>query len=227
MESYPETLLKSVAVIADLAVRHTGAQGYALYGPQPDLAEPAIAWGSLASASRGDYRLRADDRPAGTLVFVFAADSDLARHREALGRIVKLVESLLGLFHNRKAQLRIATRISALEADLAVAKVLERANGLLNAEPGTDLIEALDRHLQKVLASCEFQQELESRLGNLERRMAERGSTVRAKSLLQSRLGLSEQQAYGYLRVASRRRRKKMGEIALDILAGREPLAKI
>ena len=49
-------------------------------------------------------------------------------------------------------------------------------------------------------------------------RVAERDRMQRAKMLLQSRTGMSEQQAYVHLRAMSRRNRKRMGDLAREII---------
>ncbi len=59
---------------------------------------------------------------------------------------------------------------------------------------------------------------LQERLRDLENRAAERDLTTRAKIALQQKFGLTEERAYMQLRTISRQRRKRIHEIAQEIL---------
>ena len=118
-------------------------------------------------------------------------------------------------------QLRWAARISEIETELASEKISSRIGGILEeTSPLTpDTINSVEAHVARVLASCEFSRSLQDRLTQMETQLVERDRTTKAKRHLQERHGLTEEEAYQRLRVLSRRKRLKMSEIALDVIA--------
>jgi ANTAR domain len=118
---------------------------------------------------------------------------------------------------------QVAARISELEADLVDEKIADRVSGLLNADNlNGDAIEVIERHVEKVVGARQFGQILEDLQRELEDRIAERSLTAQAKTVLQVEHGMSEQQAYLHLRIASRRSRKRIGDVAQQIIKSRE-----
>ena len=75
-------------------------------------------------------------------------------------------------------------------------------------------IEAIAHHVESVLRTSE----LENALFQLERdvaeQLAERRLTSRAKAVLQSRYGISEEQAHVHLRIVSRTNRMRLRDVA-------------
>jgi ANTAR domain len=152
------------------------------------------------------------------LVLAFANGS---AKTTSLKPLLPLVRVLLRLLNTRAMQLRWAARISEIETELASEKISSRIDGILEetSSLAPDTIKAVETHVAKVLASCEFSRSLQDRLNQMETQLVERDRTTRAKTYLQKRHGLTEAEAYQQLRALSRRKRLKMSEIALDVIS--------
>jgi len=163
---------------------------------------------------------------SAVLILVFQSESEKHSAKPVLRKIVPLFETLARFVNTSTRQVKLATKISELEAGIATEKILDRARGLLKEHPELNeaTIERVDRHVAKVLESLQFSQVLEARLRELEDLAAERDLTARAKAVLQEKLGLSEEAAYLHIRTISRKQRKRISEIAQEILKN-EPLA--
>jgi response regulator NasT len=70
-----------------------------------------------------------------------------------------------------------------------------------------------------VLEGRQFGSALQQLLPDLEDQLATRRAVIRAKALLESRHGMSEEQAYFHLRVKSRSTRRRLLEVAQELLA--------
>lgn len=164
--------------------------------------------------------LYADGLISAVLILVFADETEKQAASPVLKRIVPLFESLARFVNEQGRQVRLASKITELEASIAAEKILDRAKGLLREHPHLNehTIELVDRHVAKVLASNQFGQVLQDRLRELEGLVAERNITSRAKTVLQQQLGFTEEKAYLHLRTLSRQRRKRISEIARDIV---------
>ncbi len=98
---------------------------------------------------------------------------------------------------------------------MADAKIADRASGLLQeGAPSREPSEAIARHVESVLRTSD----LENALFQLERdvaeQLAERRLTARAKAVLQSRYGISEEQAHVHPRIVSRTNRMRLRDVA-------------
>lgn len=164
--------------------------------------------------------LYSDGLISAVLILVFASEKDRDAAKPILRRIVPLFESLAKFVSEQSRQVKLASKISELESGIAAEKILDRAKGLLREHPDLNegTIELVDRHVAKVLASSQFSQSLQDRLRELEGLVAERDITSRAKVVLQEQLGYTEEKAYLHLRTISRQRRKRISEIAREIV---------
>lgn len=167
--------------------------------------------------------LYADGLISAVLILVFADEHRKLAAQPVLKRIVPLFESLARFVSEQTRQVKLASKITELETSIAAEKILDRAKGLLREHPQLNehTIELVDRHVAKVLASNQFGQVLQDRLRELEALAAERDITSRAKTVLQEQLGFTEEKAYLHLRTLSRQRRKRISEIAREIVEGK------
>lgn len=233
-EPFNEGAGEFIALLGQLA----NAQGCALYearhGTQklvrcaiaglkpPDLEE--LAYGDLDYLKLrkpwATLPLHSDGLISAVLILVFDSEPEKQAAKPALKRIAPLFESLARFVGEQSRQVKLASKISELETEIAAEKILDRAKGLLREHPYLTeaTIELIDRHAAKVLAPSTFSQVLQDRLRELETLAAERDVTAQAKQVLQKKLGLSEEKAYLHLRTLSRQQRRRIAEIAREIV---------
>jgi len=226
-------LLKSLHPLALLAAREAGAEGFAIH--RIDAAtghrEVKLAWGALVPEAMQDglmvtsFPLRAGDEITGVLAFVFRGSAIPPRAPSVLERIAGAIEEVWRLSLVSETYARNAARIGELEAALADSKIADRASGLLaaGAQP-RGAIEIIAHHVESVLRPGQLGLVLGQLLDEIEQEIAERDLTNRAKAVLQSRHGMSEDQAHVHLRLISRKSRKRLRDVARDLLE--EPVAQ-
>jgi hypothetical protein len=223
-----------VSLLAQLASASGSALYEPLYGSQT-LSRRAIA-GSyppdlehLEYADLDHLKLRlpwatlplySDGLISSVLILVFPSEKAKLEAKDVLRRIAPLFENLAKFVSTQARQVKLASRISELETAIAAEKILERARGVLREHPqlNDSTIDLVDRHISNVLASSAFNHVLEERLRELQTRSLERDYLTRAKQRLQHKLGLGEEKAYLHIRAVSRQRRKKMADIAREIV---------
>jgi AmiR/NasT family two-component response regulator len=79
-------------------------------------------------------------------------------------------------------------------------------------------VDAIARHVEGVLRPASTGRVLEQLTKDLEEEVEERRLTNRAKAILQSVHGMSEEQAHMHLRQTSRKTRKKLKDVAVDLI---------
>jgi hypothetical protein len=219
-------LLRSLQPLAQIALADTGADGYAIYRVDPvtELRELKCAWGA-AIPELGDpgftvdsFPLRVGEATSGILTFVFRG-AIAPTTRAVLERVAGAIEGIWRLALVPEAYARNAARIGQLEVELADSKIADRAGGMLvkGAAP-RDAIDTIVRHVESVLRPGQLGTVLGQIAQEIEREIAERELTSRAKALLQRRYGMSEDQAHVHLRLVSRKSRKRLRDVARDFL---------
>jgi AmiR/NasT family two-component response regulator len=137
----------------------------------------------------------------------------------ALERFNEMQETIRRRQRAMRSYAEQAARIAEVEAELIDAKIGARVSGLMSVDAGNgDVIGAIESHVQGVLRASQFGTMLEKRLMELEEEIAERKLTSRAKAVLQSAHGMSEEQAHLHLRTISRRSRRPLKEIAREVI---------
>jgi len=120
---------------------------------------------------------------------------------------------------------RNAARVGELETALADSKIADRARGMLaDGVPLPDAIDTIVGHVESVLRPSQLRTALGQLTQEIEQEIAERELASRAKAVLQSRYGMSEDQAHLHLRLVSRKSRKRLCDVARDVLE--EPLVQ-
>jgi hypothetical protein len=228
-----QELPRSLQPLALLALKEAGADGYAIYqvDPKTQARELKFSWGvPVPESSEGGFTvdsfpLRAADAVTGILVFVFRGSAITPAARAVLERIAGAIEEVWRLSLAPAAYARTAARIGELETELADSKIADRARGLLaNAAAPQDAIDTIVRHVESVLRPGHLSTVLGQLTQEIEHEIAERELASRAKAVLQSRYGMSEDQAHVHLRLVSRKSRKRLRDVARDVL--REPMVQ-
>jgi hypothetical protein len=165
------------------------------------------------------YQLHAEGDLAGLLAFAFRRNAVSEEEVAILNRMAAAIETLQAV---PLTTARLATRIGRLDAELAGIKIAERTRGLMaNGSAASDAVEDVVRHVESVLEGRQFGAVLEQLLPDMEQRVQERKAVARAKELLQGFQGMSEEQAYMYLRYRSRTTRRRLGDVAQEIIRAR------
>jgi ANTAR domain len=139
-----------------------------------------------------------------------------------LERIAKAIEDVWRLSLLPAHYARSAARIAELETELADSKIADRAGGLLtNRAPLQESIDTIVRHVESVLRPSQLRTALGQFTQEIEQEIAERELAGRAKAVLQSRYGMSEDEAHLHLRLVSRKSRKRLRDVAREVLDDR------
>jgi hypothetical protein len=228
------TLPRSLQPLAQIALQEAGAEGYAIYqvDPKTDARQLRLAAGapvpesSAAVPQPGDagftltsFPLHAGEEVTGVLTFVFRGAAVVPRAQSVLERIASAIEEVWRLSLVSQTYARDAARIGELEVELADSKIADRASGLLAAgPPPRDAIDTIVRHVESVLRPGQLRTVLGQLMEDIQQEIAERDLANRAKALLQRRYGMSEDQAHVHLRLVSRKSRKRLRDVARDVL---------
>lgn len=228
--------MRSLEPLTMIAAREAGADGCAIH--QFDAAgqrQETFSWGAqppeggATGFTVASFPLRADEASSGVLTFVFRGAVIPPRAQSLLERIAAVIEEVWRLTEVPAMYARSAARIGELETALADSKIADRARGLL-AHPvdpnaiNNDAIDTIVRHVESVLRPSQLRTALGQFTKEIEQEIAERELAARAKAVLQSRYGMSEDQAHVHLRLVSRQSRKRLRDVARDVLA--EPLVQ-
>jgi hypothetical protein len=202
--------------------------------PSTGRRETIYAWGVLppdsgeAGLSVASFPLHSADQVTGILTFVFQGAAIPSRAQALLDRVAEVIEEVWRLALLPGAYAREAARIGELETALADSKIADRACGLLanDAASGSAARESVDtiiRHAESVLRPAQLQNVLSQVTREIEQEIAERELASRAKAVLQSRYGMSEDEAHVHLRLVSRKSRKKLREVAQELIENPAP----
>jgi hypothetical protein len=218
---------RSLYPLALLAAREAGASGFAIYQCDPASGQRDVQFGwGVPVPEAGEsgltvtsFPLRTGDDVTGVLAFVFREVSLSRQARARLDQVAGTIEEVWRLSLVPAVYARSAARIGELETELADSKIADRARGLLasGALP-SDAIDTIVRHVESVLRPGQLGTVLAQLSQEIEQEIAERELANRAKAVLQSRYGMSEDQAHVHLRLVSRKSRKRLRDVARDLL---------
>jgi len=219
----------------EFAMRASEADGYALHALDMAYGNLVLRYrGGIAalhptqlSLTRGpvchegitysSYPLLVDEAACGLLTFIFCADGVCKEKLVILDRLSPVIEAVFRLPH---LTTRLVSKINSLELELTHLKINERTFGLLaNGVPTDNTVETVVRHVENVLRRRPAVMLLERLLYDLEDRLAEKKLVVKAKHLLQCRDRISEEEAYLRLIHRSRASRKRLREVAGELIA--------
>lgn len=221
-------MLESLGALGQLAKKEARAAGYGLYRLEGERGSPKHLQGCGARIGDAEVWFPLPVLGAKTLMlaFVFRGNMispDAARILELMAGVA---ESVLGrsLLTVRYAQL--AARVAESEAQLVYAKIRDRARGLIERDvTNGSATEVVARFADTVLRQGETETMLERLATGREREVEERNFAAEAKAVLESVYGMSEEQAHQHLRAASRRSRRPLREVALELIGNRRSFA--
>ena len=211
----------SLSALAHVAMRAAGADGYAFFQRTTDnlglVREDAIG-GSITEDVLTDplvvtYTLGQD----GILAFIFHDHTRLRQARLQLDRISGTIDAVWRAVHTVEQYSQLANHLAELETSLMDAKIADRTLGFL-VTPGHDPIEAIARHVAGVLRETSTRRALQEISKELEEEVEERRLMGRAKAILQKSQDMSEEEAHAHLRLVSRKSRRRLKDVARDII---------
>jgi ANTAR domain len=219
-------LPQSLYPLAVLAAREAGADGAAIYRISAGgCRELKLSWGALVPET-AEFPLCVAEDVAGLLTFIFRSGMTSPETRSWLEQIAEVIEDVWRLAALPSSYALEAARIARMETALADSKIADRARGLLaSGAQQHDAIETILRHAKSVLRPSPLQTALSDLSQEVEREIAERELASRAKAVLQSRYGMSEDQAHVHLRLVSRQSRRRLHDVARELLQENRPTA--
>jgi AmiR/NasT family two-component response regulator len=202
-------------------MREVGADGYAFFKKaagaltflRHDAAGSVITENAFANPQVVTYPLGAD----GVLAFAFQDRARLREARPQLDRIAGTIEAVWRATHTVEHYSQLANHVAELETSLMDAKIADRTLGFLVTR-GQDPIEAIARHVEGVLRETSTRRTLQQISEELEEEVEERRLVGRAKTFLQKSQGMSEEEAHAHLRVVSRKSRRRLKDIAREVI---------
>lgn len=225
----PRPFQNSLTALAQVAMRETGAEGYAFFRNNPDAravarldaSGAAISENALAGGLAGvvTYKLGTD----GILAFAFQDEGRVGQVRPQLDRIAETIDAVWSAAQTAGRYSELASEVADLEVRLMDSKIADRVRGFLSNRGDSSPVEAIARHVDGVLRPASTGRVLEQLSRELEEEVEERRLTNRAKAILQSVHGMSEEQAHAHLRLTSRKTRRKLKDVAVDLIE-RHPL---
>jgi hypothetical protein len=220
----PKPFQNSLIALAQVAIRETGADGYAFFRRNPETRAPVrqdadgieigeeAATGGVARVVT--YKMGAD----GILAFAFTDEDRLRQVRPDLDRIAASIEAVWSAAQTAGRYLALASEVADLEVRLMDSKIADRVRGFLSNRGEASPVDTIARHVEGVLRPASTGRILEQLTRDLEEEVEERRLTNRAKAILQSVHGMSEEQAHAHLRTTSRKTRRKLKDVALDLI---------
>lgn len=158
-------------------------------------------------------------RSIGLLLQLAERDGDANRDRYSV-----LIAAIREHEVSIKSYRERAARIGEMEAALIDSKIAARIQGLLAGWAQGGTVAAAESHVEVVLRPSDFERLLQQSERGLEGEIEERKLTSRAKALLESEYGMSEEQAHLHLRSMSRKSRKPLKEVAQELIEARNSL---
>ena len=149
---------------------------------------------------------------------------DEAKLRQAfwpdLDRIALIIEAVWSAAQTAGRYSELASEVADLELRLMDSRISGSGTRLSwQAWDGANPRDAIARHVEGVLQPAATGLKLEQLSKGLEEEVEERRPTTnRAKAILQSAYGMSEEQAHAHLRQISRKTRRKLKDVAVDLI---------
>jgi len=222
---------ENFSLLASLAMRDTHAKGFALFR-QTSAGVPAELSHALGAPISTEVLTKSGPDPLcrkvvthavrhhgdidAHLVFSFDSAVQADTARGVLRRYFTMMERLWAGRSIALAYFRTFSRIVALERELADAKVATVVRGALDG-PRED-VEIIARQVETLLRPSAISQVLDQLLEERLSEVEERKWTQRAKEILQRLHGMSEGEAHSHLRKVSRQSRRRLLEVARQVV---------
>lgn len=202
----PHPYAPSIEAVLALAAEEAGALGWAVVDSPPE------------EAGGGDFVISLPLTGGGIVAFHFSHPPD-DREKKVVSDSTAAVNAIRRVAAERAGLLdQLALRVRQAEAELLNRKIMERAAGLRSELTGVNRSERLLKHVEVVLKYRGIEGMLQAHAQQLESRLDDRALIAAAKSVLQQRERLTEEQAFRRLRSMSRRQRVPLATVAQSIL---------
>jgi hypothetical protein len=223
----------SLFLLAQLAMAETGAEGVTLFLRGDDAAlSPLLAHGQTIPGITPPadvpltvhaFPIRVEATVRAVLAFALDKASQADAETEKLLRIAHAFEKVWMALTSGTAHIATAEVIARIEGEIMESKLASRVRGLLEGDGGTNgagqaRLEVMARHIDSVLRPSPACKLLEDLRREFEQELEERQWAAEAKAILQRTQGMSENQAYEYLRTRSRKTRKRVKDVARDVI---------
>jgi hypothetical protein len=225
----------SFSALALMGMRWAGAEGYAFFKrTEAGVFRRGMGCGTAIHEDvleRKDpvgfvrYPLRTNDIVEAMLVFALPDPPRYPESRSRLEEVTEIIGSLWAAGETMISHSDLLQRVSALEAELLDSKIADRVRGMVESGSDFDSLEVIAVHVERVLQQAESKRILEKTLADLEEQVAARRTTALAKTILRSSNSMSEEQAHAYLRTLSRRSRRRLRDVAIDVIEKRGVLS--
>ena len=217
-----ELALDSIALLAQLAMRESGAGRFTLFAIHPSNGERTPLRSSGVDESQApqvaSFPLEAGGTISGRIDFGFPGPVPAAARQE-LTRFVSSIETVWALNEGEGIYRTTAARIAQMEIAVALSKITSRVQGVLDRpESRPTAFTGVSKHIETILSSQKALTSLRQLEADLEREIAERRLAEEAKQVLQRSLGISEEKAHHQLRLTSRRTRRPLLDVARELL---------
>ncbi len=223
-------LPRSLRDLARLGLRTANAAGYAIDQLMADGEAWLRKWAEGVPVPETDgcglvvlcFPMGMENTETGALSFVFRGEAISDQARALTTQFATAADAIWRNWSSAGVYARSVNRIAELEAKLADSKISDRARGLLeSALPPSEAVEMISQYIDNALRSNQLGRALDELARDAEYDLAGYQLVRRAKALLRSRGGMSEEQAHLYLRYASRSSRRRLPEVAAEILTSR------
>ena len=222
-------LPQSLGLVARMGLREGLVKGYAIdqLTGAGEAWERKVAEGLPVPASDEPglmvvcYALGTEETPTGALSFVL--DTSVPQDAQCvLDKIARMCQGIWCTWHIHSAYARAILRIADLEAELADAKIADRAQAMLQIgelpEGSVSPMDILSRSVDTIVRPYQIPNVLKKVAKDLERDTAEYELVRRAKGFLQQRQNITEAQAYLHLRLVSRQTRRPLSDVASELM---------
>jgi len=213
--STPEAWTRSIGPLLEICLAQTSAEGAYVYRITPeDGALELLVWRGAQPTDILSYQVQAD-RQASRWYREATGSTAVEQGAWSDWRFQNLPEFL---YHRYEAT--VSVPVIDRGAVAGVANFCRRQPGAFSREE-IGFLSGLSLPLGSLLTGLTFQFEksrLESELERLNRKLADRKLYDRAKGILQSRFGWTEEESYYHLRRTSRQTRTPMRDVARVVI---------
>jgi AmiR/NasT family two-component response regulator len=224
----------SLETLAQIGLRESGALGYGFFERSRTSGALILLDGDGAvipqvaphtrTPALVEYPLRTKEAVNASIAFAFGTEVEAARSRPRLDGIAATVQTIWAAATAEERYAKLIDRVENLEAQLMDSKISERARGFLANRVDTDAAAVIAMHVDGVLRPTQTRRMLEQVLSELEQEVEERQLAAQAKHILQTLHGISEEQAHAQLRLASRKSRRRLRDVAQQVIREQHPL---
>jgi hypothetical protein len=160
-----------------------------------------------------------ENAASGALSFVLRGEAISDETRALLAQLATAADAIWRHWSSPRICDRSLNLIMELVAKLADSKISDRACGLLESDPpASDAVDMISHYIDNVLRDNQLERVLDHLIRDIEYDLAGYQLVRKAKAILRTRDAMSEEQAYLYLRYTSRSSRRRIADVAAEIV---------